>query len=108
MKNLIVAAFSCCITAIAFAETTTIETREYSQPPVITSEFKVKQGDQALYADMQKDTNEIQLESDNFGLNTLQREMSIAKIKERFNSERQKLSDEFNHLQRFPDSKEHK
>lgn len=108
MKNLVVAALSCCVTAIALADTTSIETRDYTQPPVITTEFEVKQGDQALYADMEKDTNEIQLESDNFGLKTLQREMSIAKIKERFNSERRKLADEFNHLQRFPDSKEHK
>lgn len=107
MKKLVIAALASCMTTVALADTTPIETRDYTQPPVITTEFVVKQGDQAMYADMKKDTDEIQLESDNFGLKTLQREMSFAKVKERFDSERRKLADEWNHLQRFPDPKEH-
>lgn len=108
MIKIIVATLASFMATTVFADTTPIETKDYTQPPVITSEFEVKQGDQALYADMKKDTDEIQLESDNFGLKTLQREMSVAKIKERFEREKRKMADEFNHLQRFPDSKEDK
>lgn len=76
--------------------------RNYTQPPVITDEFKVKQGDQALYEKMEKDTDQIKLENDYFGLKTIQAEMKPSKIKERFVLERQKLGDEYSHLERYP------
>lgn len=102
MRNSLLAVLSLIGTSACFADNETIEYRNITQPPVITSEFKVKQGEQALFADMDKDTDEITLESDNFGLNTLQKEMTPEKIKERFKKEREKLTDESTHLERYP------
>lgn len=102
MNKIIVSSLISLISIASYAENDISEFKNITQPPVITSEFKVKQGDQALYETMEKDTNKIKLESDNFGLKTLQAEMTPSKIKERLILERQKLADETTHLERYP------
>lgn len=108
MKVSIIAIILSAFAAKAFAENNVIEYKNITQPPVITSEFKVKQGNQALYSDLEKDTDQITLEDDLFGLKTLQKEMTPEKIKERFIKEREKLGDESTHLERYPYPKNHK
>lgn len=101
-KTLTATLISLSIATLSYAEP--LEVTALGQPKVNTDEFIVEQGNQAIYSNMKKDTDEIKLESDPLGLKTLQREMSLAKIKERFKKEREKLAEETTHLQRFPDN----
>lgn len=63
------------------------ETRTYSQPPVNTEEFIVEQADQVHLANLTKDTETIEIESDFLGIKQFKRDtFDITRIKERFNN----------------------
>ncbi len=71
------------------------ETRTYNQPPVITGEFIVEEADQRPLANLSKDTDTIQVESDFLGLKKFKNEtFSQAKIKERFDKGWKKLRED--------------
>lgn len=80
--------YSVLITAMilsSIANANVSETRTYNQPLVITGEFIVEETDQKPLANLSKDTETIQVESDFLGLKKFKNEtFSKAKIKERF------------------------
>jgi len=90
--------YSVLITAIVLssvANANVIETRTYNQPPVITGEFIVEEADQRPLANLSKDTDTIQVESDFLGLKKFKNEtFSQAKIKERFDKGWKKLRED--------------
>ncbi|EOZ8645483.1 hypothetical protein ACQWTT_001234 [Acinetobacter baumannii] len=70
-------------TTLSFAKTE--ETRTYNQPPVVTGEFEVEQEDQKHLANLSKDTDSIQVESDFLGIKKFANDtFNKKKIKERF------------------------
>lgn len=70
-------------TTLTFAKTE--ETRTYNQPPVVTGEFEVEQEDQKHLANLSKDTDSIQVESDFLGIKKFANDtFNKKKIKERF------------------------
>lgn len=90
--------YSVLITAIVLssvANANVNETRTYNQPPVITGEFIVEEADQRPLANLSKDTDTIQVESDFLGLKKFKNEtFSKAKIKERFDEGWKKLRED--------------
>lgn len=71
------------------------ETRTYTQPPVITGEFIVNEPDQKHLANLPKDTDLIQVESDLFGIKRFKRDtFDASKIKERLNLGWKKLRED--------------
>ncbi|MFX2257940.1 hypothetical protein V6380_14310 [Acinetobacter variabilis] len=89
--SVLISAFVLCSVANANA----IETRTYNQPSVVTGEFVVEEADQRPLANLSKDTDTIQVESDFLGLKKFKNEtFSQAKIKERFNEGWKKLRED--------------
>lgn len=90
--------YSVLITAMfinTVANANVSETRTYSQPPIITGEFIVEEEDQRHLANLAKDTDTIQVESDFLGLKKFKNEtFSQAKIKERFDKGWKKLRED--------------
>lgn len=90
--------YSVLITAMVLssvANANVSETRTYNQPPVITGEFIVEEEDQRPLANLAKDTDTIQVESDFLGLKKFKNEtFSQAKIKERFDKGWKKLRED--------------
>ncbi|BBL22192.1 hypothetical protein [Acinetobacter radioresistens] len=81
--------FSCAVYSSPY------ETRTYNQPPVITGEFEVEQPDQIHLANLTKDTETIEVESDFLGLKKFKRDtFDKSKIKERFDNGFTKLRDD--------------
>lgn len=90
--------YSLLISTILFcavANANVKETRTYNQPPVETGEFIVEEPDQRHLANLSKDTDTIQVESDFLGLKKFKNEtFSKEKIKERFDKGVKKLRED--------------
>lgn len=90
--------YSLLITSIlicSFTNANNGETRTYNQPPVISGEFIVEEADQRALANLPKDTDTIQVESDFLGLKKFKNEtFSTKKIKERFDKGLKKLRED--------------
>lgn len=90
--------YSILITAMVIssvANANVSETRTYNQPPVNTGEFIVEEEDQRQLANLAKDTDTIQIESDFLGLKKFINEtFSQAKTKERFDKGWKKLRED--------------
>lgn len=89
-KTAVIPLFLLSFSQVAFSN----ETMNYNEVPVITGEFEVEQKGQKQFANLPKDTPEIQVESDILGLKKFyENTFDTKKIKQRFSDGLERLQE---------------